>query len=190
MTLRLEVSDWESVLICVTASKSLISHIEERIVLLLFNNLADLLPLFLGWVNASGVVSTSVEENDTAFRSCPEIRDHSIEVQTNSVFIVVSVFHNLESRVFENSIVICPAGSRYKNLLSRRVEACKEFAPYAKCACAGDRLCDCNAVVLDRIRCRAIGKDGSCLGEGRYACDTGIFLVEIGPNDFLLGRFD
>mgnify|MGYP003580089695 CR=1 FL=1 len=60
----------------------------------------------------SGVVGTSVEQNDGLFRGGLKIINQSIEVQTLGFSFVVSVFLELKSRIVENVLVIRPSGVR------------------------------------------------------------------------------
>ncbi len=79
-----------------------------------------------------------VEKNDAALWGGLEIRYHTVEVQTNSVLVIVSVLHDLQARVLEDSIVICPARCRYVNLFAQGIVTRKELATNPKGASAGD----------------------------------------------------
>jgi len=60
VTLLDKVSDSEGVLEDITRGESLVCHVKEGEVLLLLADVGELLPLSLGGVNTSGVVSTSM----------------------------------------------------------------------------------------------------------------------------------
>ena len=95
MALLNEVSEGESVLVGVSRSESLVCHVEESIVLACLDGIADLLPLFRGWVNTGGVVGACVQQEHASFWSCSNVLDHALEIKTNGVLIVVSVLLNL-----------------------------------------------------------------------------------------------
>lgn len=118
--------------------------------LALLNSLCDLHPLLLGRVNTSWVVCAGVEKNDATLGHVLDILDHTIEVEANSVLVVVPVLLNLQARVFEDGIVVCPRGRWDVDGLSTRVEAFQESTTNAQSASAGDGLGDGNATVLDR----------------------------------------
>src|SRR5436305_9119088 len=107
-----EVSHRKRILICVSACKTLVCHIKERIMLLLLDNVADLLPLLLGRINPSRIMSAGVQQYDRLLGSGFEISDHAIEVQPNRVLVVVPVLLHLQARVLEDSIVVRPTRGR------------------------------------------------------------------------------
>lgn len=133
-----EVPHRESVFIRVAAGESLVCHIEEGVMLLLFDDIGDLPPLLFGGVNAGGVVRASMQQDDRVIRRRLEILDHAVEVQTNGFLVVVSVLCDLQARVLEDGVVVGPAGVGDVDLLAVRVEAFEEGAADSKCACAGD----------------------------------------------------
>ena len=178
MTLGLEVPDRESVLVGIAAGKPLICHVKKWIMLLLLDNIADLPPLLFRRINTSWVVCAGMKKNDAAFWGAFEILYHTVKVQTNGVLVVVSVLYDLQARVLENSIVICPAWCWYVDLLARRIVTCKELATNPKGTSAGDGLGYCDPVILDCVGGRTIGENSRSFGEGRYTCDSCIFLVE------------
>ena len=185
-----EVSHRESVFVRVTAGESLVCHVEERVMLLLFDNVGDLSPLLLGRVNAGGIVSASMQQDDGLVRRSFEIVDHPVKVQANGFLVVVSVLFHLKSRVLEDGVVVGPAGVGDVDFLSMRVEAFEEGAADSKCAGAGDGLCDGHPVFFYWCRVGSIGKNCSSFGECRDASDASIFFVGFGRNDFLLRSAD
>jgi hypothetical protein len=60
MTLLDEKANGIGVTVGVTAGEALVCHIEEWVVALLLEHIADLLPLLLRWVDTSGVVGAGV----------------------------------------------------------------------------------------------------------------------------------
>lgn len=105
-----EVSHCERVLVCATASKTLICHVEERIMFFLFHHIADLLPLILCRIDAGRIVCTGVEEDNAGFRCGLEIRYHSIKIQSNGILVVIAVFFDLQSESFKTALWLAQLG--------------------------------------------------------------------------------
>jgi hypothetical protein len=180
-----EVADSEGILVDVTAGEALVGHVEEGEVVLLLHNLGDLLPLLLGRVNASGVVSAGVEEEDTAERSGKEVSLETLEVEADGLLVVVAVLLNLEAGIGEDSLVVGPRRGGNEDLLVARVEALKESGTNAQSASAGDGLSD-----GDTVKDRRVGAVGQLSGKGRELGDTGdsgVLLVQLGVDDLELG---
>jgi len=70
MALGNKVSDGEGILGGGARGKALIGHVEEREDFLLLHDVGNFGPLFLGRINTSGVVGTSVEQDDGLLWSC------------------------------------------------------------------------------------------------------------------------
>lgn len=119
-----------------------------------------------------------MKKNDAALGGGLEIFYHTVKVQTNGLLVVVSVLHDLQARVFEDSVVVCPARGWYVDLLAGRIMTRKELATNSKGASAGDGLSYCDPIVLDCIGRGTIGENSSSFGERRYTCDSRIFLVK------------
>jgi hypothetical protein len=114
------------VFIGIATSEALVCHVEEREVLFLLDDLADLLPLLGSGINTSGVVGACMKENHTLVRRSLQVRDHTIEVETNGVFVVVLVLLDLETGVAEDSLVVGPAGIRDVDGLAIGIESLEE----------------------------------------------------------------
>lgn len=95
VTLLNEMTKGECVPVDVTARKALVGHVEEGVMLALLDNVAYGTPLRWRRVDPSWVVSTRVEQNQTAFGKCLDIRDHSVKVEANRVLVVVPVLLDL-----------------------------------------------------------------------------------------------
>ena len=186
MTLRLKVPDWESIFLGVATCKSLIGHVEERVMLLLLDDVADLPPLLLRRVNTSRIVCAGVQKNDAALRGGLEIFHHTIKVQTDGILVVVSILDDLQTRVLEDSVMICPARCWYVDFLARRVVTRQELAANPKGASARNGLGYCDLIIGNRIGVGTIGENSCSFSERRYTRDSRIFLVECRVNDFLL----
>jgi hypothetical protein len=103
VTLLDEVADGESILVRVSTGKALIGHVEEGVVTILLDDIAQSTPLLLGGVDTSGVVCASVKQDNAAL-------GHLLKVEPDGVLVVVTVFLDLETRVLEDGVVVCPAG--------------------------------------------------------------------------------
>lgn len=80
MAFGLEVSDSEGIFLGIAASKALVCHIEEWVMVLLLYYVADLPPLRFCGVDAGRVVCARVQQNDTAFGCILQIFYHAIKV--------------------------------------------------------------------------------------------------------------
>ena len=80
MTFRNKMSDGEGISVSITASKALVGHIKEWVMLLLLDNVADLLPLLLCGINAGRIMGACVQKYETSFRCSLEICYHTLEI--------------------------------------------------------------------------------------------------------------
>lgn len=184
MSLLNEVADWESIFVGVTGSESLVSHVEESVVLSILDGLGDLLPLLDSWVDASWVVCASVEEEDGSLLSTLDIGNHALEVETNGVLVVVSVLGYLESGVGEDGTVVGPGWVWDVDLLCAWVPFGEELSTDAESASAGDGLGDDEAV--ESGGALTVGEDGGSLGELWDTGDAGVLLVHLSLDDLIL----
>ena len=97
MTLLDEVANGEGILVSVSTGEALVSHIEEGVVAVLLDNIAQSAPLVLGRVDTSGVVSASVEKDNAALGHVLDVLDHTLKVKTDGVLVVVAVLLDLEA---------------------------------------------------------------------------------------------
>lgn len=117
MALVDEMADSEGIRVSVSAGKALVGHVEEGKVTLLLHDGGNLLPLLSGRIDAGGVVSTSVQEEDASLGGGLDVSNHALKVEADSIFVVVAVLLNLEARVTENGLVVGPRRSRDVDLL-------------------------------------------------------------------------
>ena len=96
MTLTNKMPNWKGIPVCITTGEALVGHIKEWVVLLLLQCVTDFSPLSFRRINASWVMGAGMEENDAALGSRLDIRNHAIEIQSNRLLVVVSVFFDLE----------------------------------------------------------------------------------------------
>lgn len=183
-----EVPDSKGVLITVTAGKALVGHVEESEVTTLLADIGDLLPLLRGRVDTSGVVCAGVKQEDAALRRSADVLDHTLEVETNCILVVVTVCLDAEAGIREDGLVVRPGRVRDEDLLVAGVETLEESGTDTESTSSGDRLGNGDAVE-DRGGL-AVGKLG---GRGRELGDTsdaGVFLVHFCVDDSALGFAD
>lgn len=126
-----ELSDCECILVGVTASKTLVGHVEERVMLPLFHGLANLCPLLLGRVDTGRVMCTSVQQYHTASGCRFDVGEHTFKVEADCIFVVIAVFLNLKTGVLEHRVMVCPAGRGYVDFLRTRIEALEKCSANA-----------------------------------------------------------
>lgn len=183
-----EVADGKGVGVGVAAGEALVGHVEEGEVAVSLDDLADLLPLLLGGVDAGRVVGAGVEEEDAALGGGLDVGNHALEVEADGVLVVVAVLFNLEAGVGEDGLVVSPRGGGDVDLLVAAVELLEEGSADAESTSARQGLGDEEAVEDGRVG--AVGELGS---QGRELGDTGdagVLLVHVGVNDGLLGGAD
>lgn len=185
-----EQADGESIFIGVASGKTLVCHVEEWIVLLLLDDLADLSPLVLSRVDTGGIVSAGMEQDDAVVGDGLEIGDQALKVKTNGVLVVVLVWLHLQSGVKEDGFVVCPRRGGDIDGLVMRVMALEEGTTYSQSTSAGDGLGDGDTIFFDGFALGSVGKERGILGEGRYARDSGVFFVKLLVKQFGLGRAD
>lgn len=187
MTLLNKVARRKSVLVGITRGETLVSHVKESKMLLLLDHITDLTPLVRSRVNTSGVMSTSMQQDNAALGSGLQVLDKTIKVQANGILVVVTVLANLEARVAEDGIVVGPGRGREKDLFGAGVEALEESTTDSERAGTGDGLCDGDAAFFDGSRVGAVGEFGGFGGEVANAGDGGVFLVETRCDDLVFG---
>ena len=185
-----KVSGGKRIAVSIATGKALVGHVEESKVALLLHDVADLAPLLLGGVDTGGVVSAGVEKDDAVLGSSLDVGNQTLKVQTDGVLVVVTVLVDLQTRVLEDGTVVGPTGVGEVDLLGVRVEALQESSTDSQGAGTGDGLGDDETVVLEDGGIGAVGELSSSLGEGRDTGDTGVFLVETGGDNLVLGSAD
>lgn len=179
-----EVADSKSILVGVTAGKTLVGHVEEGKVLLLLDDIRDLLPLLLGGINTSRVVGASVEKEDTALRGSLDVSNHTLEVETDGLLVVVAVLLDLKTGVVEDGFVVGPRRLRDVDLLLTREELGEESSSNTESTGTRDGLGD-----GDAVQGGAVGAVGQLGSGGRELGNTGnasVLLVHLGLDDLLL----
>lgn len=104
----------------------MISAVEEGEMSLLFHDCSNLFPLILCGIDASGVVSAGVEENNRSFGGVLERRGHAFEVETLGLFREVGIALNREVNIGEDLVVVRPRRVRNINRFGTRVELREE----------------------------------------------------------------
>jgi hypothetical protein len=150
----------------------------------LLDSIADLLPLLLSRINTSGVVSTSVEKEDTAIGGSLDISNQTLKVQADGFLVVVAVLLNLEAGVVEDGLVVSPRRLGNVDLLFAREELGEESGTDTESTGTRDGLSD-----GDAVQGGAVGAVGQLSGGGRElrnTSDAGVLLVQLGLDDLLL----
>lgn len=160
-----KVTRSESILVSVSAGKSLVGHVEEGKVALLLHDVANLAPLVLGRVDAGRVVSASVEQDDAVLRSGLDVGNQTLKVEADGVLVVVAVLLHLDTGVLEDSVVVGPAGGGEVDFLRVRIEALQESATDSQSTSTGDGLGDYETVILENGRVGTVGELRSSLSE-------------------------
>lgn len=188
VTLFDKVTDSVGVLVRIAGCEPLVCHIEKRKVAAILDGVRDGPPLLGGWINTSRVVCARVEEEDAALRGILNIRNESLDVKSDCLFVVVPILLYVQSGVLKDRSVVGPRWGGDVNSLGMRVKALKEGAADTKCTSAGDGLGDSN-VVEDRGG-GTVGKGCCSLGEGGYTGNASVLLVEPFEDETLLGGAD
>ena len=94
------------ILVQITASKTLVSAVKERIVVLLQDDLRDHLPLFLRGVYARRIVRARMKQECGTLRRSPERINESFKIQSNGLRIIVRIFYRLDPDVFKYRVVV------------------------------------------------------------------------------------
>lgn len=183
MTLLHEVADREGIFVGISGGKTLIGHVEECVVATRLDSFTDIFPLFNSWIDTGWIVCTCVKQEDASLGSSLDICDHALKVETNCVFIVVSVLFDGQARVFEDSSMVCPRWVWNVDFLCTRVESFEESTTNSKSTGSRDGLSDDEAIESAGIG--TVCEDSGSLGEFWYTCDTGVFFVELCGDNFV-----
>ena len=131
-------------------------------------------------------MGTCMKQENRVLWCTLDVRDEAAEVQTNGILVIVSVFLDLQPRIFVYGVVVGPGGVWDVNDLCMWVEPLKEGTTNTESTSPGYGLGDGNAVLLQWGRVGTIGEEGSCLGECGDTGDACILLVQISAQDALL----
>lgn len=183
-----KVPQRKRILVGITARKPLVRHVKEGEVLSRLHSLGDLPPLLLRRVHTRGIMRARMQQEDAPLGRALDVSHHAVEVKPDRVLVVVPVFLDREPGVLEHRGVVGPGRGRDVDLLRARVPALQERTADSERARAGDRLRDHQAV--EGARVLAIREDRGGLGELGHARDAGVFFVQVGGDDGLLGGFD
>jgi len=103
-----EISKTISIGIEETRSETLVGSVKEGEKVVLGTDIGDLGPLSLTGVNTSRVVSTSVEEDNGSRLGFSEIFKHSVDIETLSLGVEVSVLMHGKSSGCEYLVMVSP----------------------------------------------------------------------------------
>lgn len=115
---------------------------------------SDFLPLVLGGITSSGIMSTCVQQDDASVISRSDILNESLIVQSIRLPTIISIPLKRQARVLEDGHVIAPRWVWNVNLLVRE-EARQKRSAHAASPRPGQRL---HTSQLGQIRIRPIGE--------------------------------
>ena len=101
-----EVAHRPRVRVEVAGCEALVSTVEEGVVRALLHDARDRLPLLVRGVDASGVVRACVEEDDRLGRRVLHGAKEAVEVEADSLRVVVGVCHWLNANIAEDVEVV------------------------------------------------------------------------------------
>ena len=172
-----KVSEGKGIVINVSGSESLVSHVKEGEVSLFLAQVGELLPLLMSRVDSSRVVSTSVQENDRVVGSVPQVLLHALKVQTDGFLVKVLVLLDLETRVLGNGNVVAPCRPRQVDGLCMRVEPGQKGHTDPQCTSSRDGLGGSDSLFLDRCAILAICQLDRELGKVCQTSNGKVLLV-------------
>mmetsp|Transcript_71340 Transcript_71340/g.209135 ORF Transcript_71340/g.209135 Transcript_71340/m.209135 type:complete len:267 (-) Transcript_71340:414-1214(-) len=132
-----EEADGKGVLVQAAGGVALVGAVHEGEELACLHDLRDLLPLVLCWVDSSGVVGASMEQDHGALCGALERRHHAIKVQGLGLCLVVWISLDCQASLGKDGVVVAPSGVRDQDLLHGvRHVPLHELGGHAEGACA------------------------------------------------------
>lgn len=108
MALLNKVADGIGVLVSIARGEALIRHIKERKVTAVLDGIGDGAPLLRGWVHTSWVMGAGMEQEDAVLRGVLDVSEETVNVEANSLLVVVTVLLHIEPGVAEDSSMVSP----------------------------------------------------------------------------------
>lgn len=106
-----------------------------------------------------------MEQDNRVVGSILDVLQHSLQVQTDRLLVVVSVLLDFQSGVLEDGSVVTPGRCRQVDSLGMRVVSLQEGSSDSESASSRDGLGDGYSSFLDGGRVFAVSQDGGILGE-------------------------
>lgn len=130
---------------------------------------------------------TSMKKNMRAFRRLIQIIAHTLEIETHSILIKVSILSHFKSTSFENSIVISPCWVTDINWSVQKLV--KEITKNTKCTSSRYRLGRANSSTGNIFMIPSKKSTSSSSQEILVTCNGRIFLIKFTTSSFCLQNF-
>jgi len=179
-----EVTETVTILIEATTGESLVGGIEEGVEVVLLANLSNLVPLLLGRIDTSGVVSASVQEHARTSGGSLEILNHTLEVETLGLGVEVSVLSNIKAASGKDLVVVTPSGST--NIDGSGSEFLQESTNDIESTSTGESLSGDDTGIVDSGVIETEKNTTGTLGEVSKTINGQVLLVESVVRDNLL----
>jgi hypothetical protein len=101
-----ELANSPGIVVKVSRGETLVSRVKKRIVTSGKHDRGNIRPLFPGWVNTSGIMRARMQEEYRLGGSVVQHGDESLVVQTNSLRVIVRVFHRNKPNILQNSMMV------------------------------------------------------------------------------------
>ena len=160
----------------IAGGEPLVGHVKQGKVAASLNGIAYGPPLLGSRIDARRVVSAGMQEEDGVFGSSLDILQQAVDVEADSLFVVIPVTLNVEFAVAEDSAVVCPGWSGEVHSLVVWVESLQESTSNPQGAGTGDGLSDGD--VVEHRAVGTVGEGSRSLGERWNAGNPGILLIE------------
>lgn len=164
-----KVTNSERVIVNISGSETLVSHIEEDKQVAFLHNVGDLLPLVTGWINSSWVVSTSVKQDCGSFRDLSNVSECSSFIKTTGGLVIIAVLLDIDSGKFEDWNMVSPSWCWLVDNLGLGVLR-KELRSDSKGSSSRNALSGEDSLVLDHIRVLSKSELSRELGELGKSC--------------------
>ena len=187
----LEKADRVSVFVEVSRREALVGAVEAAEELLGLDDIQDVKPLSLGWVNTGRVVGTDVEENKRVVLGGFEVSQKSIVVESLGLGVVVPVLLRLHAEKLAKSLVDRPGGGGDKVVdVLVGVPLGEKHQAESEGTSSRDGLSTCNSVLKALLAVLAVAEFDTLFNVGVDALDASVFVVGITLEHPLLSNAD
>ena len=183
MSISNELTNGEGITLHISRGESLISAIKDNTTVSSLHSLADLLPLLLGGIHASRVVSASMEQEGRLSRSILNLVQNTVKVQS-VVGIQISVLHIGNSSSIEHTEVVGPSGIRNVNTLIT-LHVLQEISNQTQRTSSGQSLAHSNTIFLNSRTIGSIDELSSKTVEIRKTLNRRILVITLSSNTSL-----
>ena len=180
VTLFNEVTDSESITFHIARSETLVGAIEDDTAVVGLDGIRDLLPLFLGGIDTSGVVSTGVEEEGGLGGSRLDSLEDAVHVQV-VVGIEVGVLLVGNTSGVEDTEVVGPGGVGDEDVFVT-LDVLQEIAEETERTSTRKSLANSNSVFLDGSAISTVDEFSSQSVEVGETFNRRIFVIALASN--------